>query len=469
LAIDDEETSLIYERVKSEGLSHISYFVGSDDEAIVVDPRRDCQVYLDLARRNEMTIRYIFETHRNEDYVIGSRELSHFTKATIHHGPCLNFKYGESLKDGQEFYFGSMKITVLHTPGHTDESISYVLADHTLDDEPVMVFTGDTLFVGDVGRTDLYGLEEAPRLAERLYNSIFNKILPLGDGVILCPAHGAGSVCGGAISEREQSTLGLERQHNPVLQNMKKDFIKLKVAEHHERPPYFRKMEQYNLEGPPLLNHLPDPPPLSPRAFQERVKQGAIVLDTRTPAAFGGAHITDSYNIWLSGVPVFAGWVLPYDKAILLVLEDRDHLEMVVRYLVRLGYDQLEGYLCGGVEACGLEAWYTEALPTDHLELLSVQELQAQLDCRDELVVLDVRSEAEWAKGHIEGAFHIYVGHLEERVHEIPREQPIAVICSVGNRSSLGASILRRVRRREVYAVLGGMIAWRTADYKITS
>lgn len=458
---------MIFERVKSEGLAHFSYFLGSDGEAIVIDPRRDCQVYVDLARREEMKINLIFETHRNEDYVIGSRELAQFTGAKIYHGPGLDFKYGETLKDGQDFHFGRMKFTAIHTPGHTDESMSYALVDATLDDEPIMVFTGDALFVGDVGRTDLYGPEETPRLADHLYDSIFNKILPLGDGVILCPAHGAGSVCGGAISEREQSTLGLERLHNPILQKTKEDFIKFKVDERHELPTYFRKMEQYNLEGPPILENIPSPLSLSPREFKKRMELRDVVLDTRTPSAFGGAHIKGSHNIWLRGIPMFAGWVLPYDKPILLVLEDREHLEIAVRYLIRLGYDHVEGYLCGGIEACGLESWYTEALPTDHLGLLTIQELKAQLDSREDFIVLDVRSDDEWGEGHIEGALHIYVGHLEKRLNEIPVDQPIAVICSVGNRASLGASILRRRRRREVYIVLGGMLAWEKADYNV--
>jgi hydroxyacylglutathione hydrolase len=165
---------------------------------------------------------------------------------------------------------------------------------------------------------------------------------------------------------------------------------------------------------------------------------------------------------------VFAGWVLPYNKPILLVLEDVEHLEMAVRYLLRLGYDNLEGYLCGGVEACGLEAWYEEAIPTEHLGLLTVQELKTRLDRSDDLIVLDVRSEKEWNEGHIGGALHIYVGHLEERLNELPVDRPIAVICKVGNRASLGASILRRASRREVYTVLGGMMAWQKVDYSVT-
>ena len=454
---------MIFERVRSEGLAHLSYFIGSENDAAVIDPRRDCQIYLDLARREEMTIRHIFETHRNEDYVIGSLELANLTGAEIHHGPVLDFKYGESLKDGQEFHFGALKLTAIHTPGHTDESMSYILTDLAAGEEPVMVFTGDTLFVGDVGRTDLYGPDEAPRLAENLYDSIFLKLLPLGDHVIICPAHGAGSVCGGAIGEREESTLGLERVQNPALQKTRKeDFIQFKLAEHHERPPYFRMMERYNLEGPSLLGGLPNPSPLSPREFQRQMELGAVVVDTRMPSAFGGAHIKGSYSIWLSGLPSFAGWVLPYDKPILLVLEDRADLEDAVRYLVRLGYDRIAGYLRGGVET-----WYIEALPVEHLGLLTVDELKKRLDRGDDLLTLDVRGEGEWDDGHIEGALHIYVGHLQERLKEVARGRPIATICSVGNRASLGSSILRREGYREVYNVLGGMTAWRAAGYPV--
>ncbi len=454
---------MIFERVKSEGIAHISYFVGSNSEAVVIDPRRDCQIYIDLARREEMKIKYIFETHRNEDYAIGSLELGHFTEAKIYHGPGLDFKYGERLKDGQEFHLGTLKLTAIYTPGHTDESTSYALTDLTVGEEPIMVFTGDTLFVGDVGRTDLYGPKEASRLAGNLYDSIFNKLLPLGDEVILCPAHGAGSVCGGAISEREQSTLGLERIQNPVLQKTKKeDFIQFKIAEHLERPLYFRKMEQYNLKGPPLLEHLPNPSPLSPKEFQKKIKLGAVVVDVRTPPGFGGAHLSGSYSIWLDGLPSFAGWVLPYDKPILLVLEDKEHLERAVRYLIRLGYDEIAGYLRGGIEA-----WCNEALPTEHLDLLTVQELKKRLDRGDNLVVLDVRRKDEWDNGHIEGALHIYVGHLEDRLREVSVDRPIAVICNVGHRASLGASILRREGYQEVYNVLGGTTAWKNAGYDL--
>ena len=455
---------MIFERIKSEGIAHNSYLIGSGSDAAVIDPRRDCQIYIDLAQQHGLKIKDIFETHRNEDYVIGSLELSNSTGAEIHHGPGLNWKYGDTLREGQEFQVGSLRLTAIHTPGHTDESMSYAIADLSSCKATVMVFTGDTLFVDDVGRTDLYGQEHAPRLASSLYDSIFNKLLTLGDGVILCPAHGAGSVCGLNIADRDESTLGIERLHNPVLQLKDKDkFIKYKVSEKPERPHYFRQMEKYNLEGPPLLGCMPLPPPLIPNEFKEKMESGAFVVDASEPAAFGGAHIKGAYSIWLEGLPVFAGWVLSYDKPILLVLEDQCHLERTVRYLIRAGYDQITGYLKGGTEG-----WYNAGFPTESLPLLSVHQLKAMMDRGDELLVLDTRGQDEWKTGHIKRALHIYVGHLEQRLAEVPRDKPIAVICNVGHRAGLGASILLRAGYQTVYNVLGSVKAWVAAGFPIT-
>jgi len=456
---------MIFERIKSEGIAHNSYLIGSKNEAAVIDPRRDCQIYVDLAQQKGLRIRYIFETHRNEDYVIGSIELNNLTGAEIYHSPGLDWKYGNTLRDGQEFQMGNLRLTAIHTPGHTDESMSYAVADLSSGEATVMVFTGDALFVGDVGRTDLYGPEEAPRLASNLYDSIFKKLLPLGDGVILRPAHGAGSVCGLNIAGRDESTLGIERAQNPVLQiKNRDDFIRHKVAEKPERPHYFRQMERYNLEGPPLLGCLPLPAPFTPTEFREEMERGAVVVDTSAPAAFGGAHIKGSYSIWLGGLAPFAGWVLPYDKPILLVLEDQSHQEAAVRHLIRLGYDRIQGYIKGGIEG-----WYNAGFPIEHLQLLTVHELKAKLDRGEKLTVLDDRGQDEWDEGHIKSAKHIYVGRLQDRMADIPKDKPVAVICNVGHRAGLGASILVREGCREVYSVLGSMTAWKAAGYPIST
>jgi hydroxyacylglutathione hydrolase len=455
---------MIFERIKSEGIAHNSYLIGSGSDAAVIDPRRDSQIYVDLAQQHGLKIKHIFETHRNEDYVIGSVELNNITGAEIYHGPGLEWKYGKILKDGDEFKIGKLKLTAIHTPGHTDESMSYAVVDLSSGPATVMVFTGDALFVDDVGRTDLYGPDEAQRLASNLYNSIFNRLIPLGDGVILCPAHGAGSVCGLNIADRDESTLGIERAQNPLLQKSRDEFIKHKATEQPERPHYFRQMEKYNLEGPPLLGCMPLPSPLTPSEFREKMEGGALVVDASEPAAFGGAHIKGAYSIWLEGLPVFAGWVLSYDKPILLVLEDQCHLERAVRYLIRTGYDQITGYLKGGTEG-----WYNAGFPTESLPLLSVHQLKAMVDRGDELLVLDTRGQDEWSSAHIKGALHIYVGHLEQRLAEVPRDKPIAVICNVGHRAGLGASILLRAGYQTVYNVLGSVKAWVAAGFPTTT
>jgi len=455
---------MLIKKVKSEGLSHNSYFVGSENEAIVIDPRRDCKIFIDMAQQEEMTIKGIYETHRNEDYVIGSIELAQRTGAGIYHGSKLDFKYGQQLQDRQEFFFGKIKLISLETPGHTDESMSYALADLDLSEEPIMVFTGDTLFVGDVGRTDLYGPNEAQRLTEALYDSIFNKLLPLGDDVLIFPAHGAGSVCGGDISQREDSTLGIERAFNPLLQKTRKEFITHKTTERHTRPPYFLKMEKYNLEGPPIFNKLPTPSPLMPKTFLKQMKLGAVTVDTRQPPSFGGAHLKNSYSIWLERIPSYAGWTLPYDKPILLILEDKTYLNKAVCYLYRLGYDNLTGYLVGGIEG-----WYKQSLPLEHFGLISVHELKNWLNQKDDLFTLDVREDEKWEQGHIPGSINIFSGYLENRIEELPRDRPIIVVCNVGNRASLAASILTRAGFQDVHNVLGGMTAWKNAGYEITT
>jgi hydroxyacylglutathione hydrolase len=456
---------MIFERIKSAGIAHNSYLIGSGSETTVIDPRRDCQVYIDSAQQKGLRVKHIFETHRNEDYVVGSIELANITGAEIYHGPGLNWKYGNTLSDGQEFQIGNLRLTAIRTPGHTDESMSYAVADLATGEATVMVFTGDALFVGDVGRTDLYGPEEVSRLASNLYDSIFNKLLPLGDGVILCPAHGGGSVCGMHIASRDESTIGIERAQNPVLQIKDKDeFVRYKVAEKPERPHYFGQMEKYNLEGPPLLRCMPLPAPLTPTEFRAEMDKGAIVVDTSEEAAFGGIHIKGAYSIWLEGLPAFAGWVIPYDRPILLVLEDQAHLEKAVRYLIRAGYDNIAGYLHGGIES-----WYNAGLPLESLPLLSAHQLKSMLDRGEELLILDTRGQEEWESGHIKGALHIYVGHLEQRLTEVPRDKPVAVYCRTGHRAGLGASILLRAGYPVVYNFPGSLKAWVAAGFPITT
>ncbi len=451
---------MIFEKIKSEVVAHLSYFIGSDNEAIVVDPRRDCQVYVDIAQREGMNIRYIFETHRNEDYIIGSLELAHLTGAEIYHGPWPRFEYGKVAEDGQDFRFGKLKATAIHTPGHTLGCVSYSVTDLDSGEEPVLVCTGDTLFVNDTGRTD-FGGPDRRAWSENLYDSIFNKLLPLGDHIVVCPAHGSGSVCGGRIADRELSTLGLERLMNPILQMPREEFVEYKVNEHHLYAPYFRMMEKYNVEGAPFVGYGPNPPALKPKEFKEHIEQGAIVMDTRPPPAFGAGHIKGSYSLAIKRLGL-AGWVLPYDRSILLVLGDQSHLDYVARSLIRMGYDNLGGYLIPSIVS-----WYKAPLPLERLGMMTVPELKKKLEDGKDWVVLDVRSKDEWLRGHIEGAINIYGGLLEGRVDEVPEENQVAVVCKSGTRSSFACSIMLRADRRNIHNVLGGMDAWNNAGYAL--
>src|SRR3989337_1657459 len=289
------------ETVKSEGLAHNSYYLSDEAEAVVTDPRRDCQIYTRLAEKECTKILYILETHRNEDYVVGSLELQNMTDAEIGHSKALPFKYGEhNFGDGDTLNVGNLRIKVLQTPGHTDESLCYAVYSSENPEEVSIVFTGDTLFVGSVGRTDLYGKKAQAKQARKLHESINDKLLPLGDHVVIYPAHGAGSGWGGNIGALEISTLGYEKKTNPYLKLGEDGFVERVEIEELIVPRYFRKMEEYNLQGPPLLSQLSFPRPLSVADFEEHMQEpNMLVVDTRMPNAFAGSHIPDSLSIWL--------------------------------------------------------------------------------------------------------------------------------------------------------------------------
>jgi hydroxyacylglutathione hydrolase len=452
---------MLFERYKAKIVAHLSYFIGSDSEALVVDPRRDCHVYVSKAQQENVKIKYIFETHRNEDYVIGSLELAHLTGAAIYHGPWPDFHYGHVLTDGQEFHVGKLKVTALHTPGHTPGCMSYVVADLASGEAPVLVCTGDALFVNDVGRTDFGGVAKRWEWSENLYQSIFEKLLPLGDGVILCPAHGAGSVCGGNIAEREWSTLGLERRMNPLLQLSREAFVDQKVHEHHEYAPYFRLMEKYNVEGALFIGDGPKPPALSPKEFQDAMNGGATVIDIRSPLAFNTAHLRGSYNIPKERLSK-AGWVIPYDVPLLLVVNTKADLDYTAISLSRLGYDNIKGYLGKSVNS-----WLKVGKPIASSGSLTAHELQEKILAGEDLFLLDVRSQDEWEKGRIADSRRIYVGLLEKHLKEVPTGLPIVIICKSGNRSNLAASILLRDGRTNIFNLLGGITAWQNAGFKI--
>lgn len=448
--------------IKSEGLAHLSYILGDGSSAAVIDPRRDCHVYLDVAAAEGARIEHIFETHRNEDYVIGSLDLADHSGAEIHHGDALDFEYGHAVTENDTFRIGDLMLRVLETPGHTLESLSLVLTDTNYGSDAVAVFTGDALFIGDVGRTDFFP-DRAREVAGMLYDSIFGKLLPLGDQTILYPAHGAGSVCGDSMASREFSTIGHERLNNPVLQLTDRDaFIQHKLDETHYKPPYFKRMERYNQDGAPPLSELPRPRPMTPADVVDARESGALVVDLRSPEAFAGAFVPGSLAIPLDMLPAYAGYLLDYDHDIVLVPETRDQIPVAVRYLVRMGYERLAGYLEGG-----MHAWETSGNRYDRIGAVHAQDLEDRLRRDDDFTLLDVRKSTEYEDERLSGATHIFLGHLPERVDEIDQDKPVITFCGSGRRAIIAASILKRHGFEQVEDSLGSMEACRETGCSI--
>jgi len=449
-----------FERIVSEGLAHNSWIFGTGGVAAVVDPRRDCEAYLDLAREHDAVITHIFETHRNEDYVTGGPELAARSGAQIFHGARMAFHFGIPVREGERFMLEPLSVRILETPGHTEESITIVVADTEVSDEPYLVFSGDTLFSGDIARTDFFGQERKAEMAATIHDSITRKILPLGKGAILCPAHGAGSVCGGDIADLPISTIGFEERTNPQLLITKEEFVAKRSTESPYQPPYFRQMERLNRDGPALLGTLPVPRPLQPAEVQETIRSGCQLVDIRSPTAFAGGHIPGSISIWREGLPAFAGWVLTYDRPIVVIDDFNCEVQRALPHFVRLGFDNVSGWLAGG-----FPAWFRAALPMERIGTCTVQEL-FQKQREKDLFLLDVRDiKKRMAQGHIPGSHHIYTGEIPVRIGEIPRDRPVYVYCDAGYKGSLAASLLAMRGYDKVTNVLGGMQAWLRAGF----
>jgi hydroxyacylglutathione hydrolase len=454
---------MIFLKFTAEGLAAASYLIGSGKEAVVIDPRRDIDVYVKAAREHCLRIKYVLETHRYEDLLLGSPALKTQTGALICRGVNDEVRYGDvRLKNGETLNFGRMFIRALETPGHTMDSLSYALYEAEQPDVALMVFGGDTLFAGSCGRIDFYGEERKAECAGMLYRSIHERLLPLGDQTILCPAHGAGSVCGPGISDRDETTLGYERKVNPWLSYDRDTFVRKKAAEKPLYPPYFRRMELLNATGAPPMAADPGPKPLQPLEFAEVVLEGGIhLVDTRMPQAFAGGHIPGSLSIWLGGNAVFPGWLLDADRPVYLVTERPEDVSVVARYLSRIGFDNVKGYLCGG-----FETRQNRGMPLEHVGAISVDALKVLKDTGG-IRIIDVREPGEWQSGIMPGAEMRFVGTLKDNLPGGPKDASIAVTCSVGHRGSIGASILKNAGFTNVYNVLGGTTAWASQGYPV--
>jgi hydroxyacylglutathione hydrolase len=460
--------SLVFKTVQTEGIAELSYVVGDDDEAIaaVFDPRPDVDVYIEMARNAGVAITHIFETHIHADLVSGSRELCARVKSAkiyVSHegGASYGFEH-EKVKDGDRFTFGEVLVTARHTPGHTPEHLSYLLADVDHADEPWGILTGDSLFVSSAGRPDLLGTDHTEELAAQQFRTLRDFYLKMPDHVMIYPNHAAGSPCGADIGARLTSTIGYERKFNKFLQFPDvKSFTDYAVKTAPPVPHYYPVMKKLNAKGPEILGNLPRVPGLPPKAFKDAIeKKAGALVDTRTMLAFGGGHIPGAMNIGGSPVlSIWAGWMLASNEPILLVLEDENGLEEIVRLFVRTGYSKFAGYLVGG-----MKAWEAAGFEQAEIRQMGVHELNKRAAS---LQIVDVRSPREWKNGHVPGARHIFLPELRKRVGELDRAKPTAVYCASGYRASIAASILKEEGFDELWNVPGSWEAWKKAKLPV--
>jgi hydroxyacylglutathione hydrolase len=442
-------------RFETPAIAHFAYLLADGGVAAIVDPRRDVDEYLDAARSMGVRIAYVIETHRHEDFVMGSTHLAQRTGAKVVNGQHDCFGRGDlRLADGDTFTLGSLTIEALHTPGHTPESMCWVVRTEEAPQEPWGVFTGDTLFYGDTGRSDLPDAERAEQNAGRIHDAVHEKLAPLGDGTLVLPAHGPGSVCGSGMAERSFSTLGGEKSYNPVFTLDRDEFAKQKGAERLPRPPYFRHMEELNLAGGTAPPRRPaDVPLLSPNELADR-PEDSVLIDVREPEAYAGAHLPGAHAVWLGGLPIFGGWVASHEDAVYLCTGSAETIDPAVEHLMRIGIDDIRGALRDG-----FSSWRGSGRPLESSGVIFPKELAER---RQELTILDVREADEFASGHIEGARNVYVGHLEEALGDLDLDpsRPLVVTCGVGHRAAVGVSILERAGFSDVRNLIGGMSAW---------
>jgi hydroxyacylglutathione hydrolase len=447
-------------------LAHASYMFASQGEAVVVDPQRDVDIYLKAAEEHGVKIQHIFETHLHADFVSGHNELAARAGSKIYIGARAGARFPHvDVQDGFELRVGKLLIKVLDTPGHTPESICLVITDQERSPKPWAVLTGDTLFLGDVGRPDLSKTHTPAELAGMLHDSLHRKLLALADEVLVYPAHGAGSLCGRNMRAERSSTIGTERLTNYALQiENKEEFVRQLTANLPARPEYFLQDAEINREGAATLSDLAELPPISPPQLKLMLDEGVVALDVRSGDDFAHGHVPGSINIALSGQ--FASWagaVLGLSARPVLIADSPEQQSEARLRLARVGIEDARGYLNGGVAA-----WKQAGFALAELPQITVQTLQDRLQARVSQV-LDVRREPEWQGGHIEGATWWPLDNFKVSPPEIDRAQPIAVHCKSGYRSMIACSLLQRAGFRNITNVAGGFDAWQQAKFPVQS
>jgi hydroxyacylglutathione hydrolase len=451
-----------------EGLGHLSTLVVDDSQGIaaVIDPRRDVDIYLDAAQEADVRITHIVETHLHNDYVSGGRELAALTGAThvIGSGADLAYEH-RPVRHGDAFDVASIRFVALETPGHTPEHVSYAVSDTSRADEPVLLFTGGSLLVGAVGRTDLLGADNALPYARQMFRSLHEVLLPHEDFVGVHPTHGAGSLCSTGIASTPNSTIGFERRHNPMLAPSDVDgFARLLLTGQPAFPRYFARMRPMNQAGPTLLGgRVPDPRPMLLDEVRAALGGGALLVDLRDPEAHAVAHIAESVSVPAgSTFGTWLGWVVESDRPIVLLLDDSGDWDDAIRQSLRIGHDSVVGYVRGG-----FPAWVEGGLPVESNGTLTVDELAERLAVGNAPLLLDVRQTTEFVDGHVPGARHLFAGDLQDRLTTLPRNRPIVAMCASGYRSSIASSLLRSAGFRDVTWVANGFPAWKALGHPV--
>jgi glyoxylase-like metal-dependent hydrolase (beta-lactamase superfamily II)/rhodanese-related sulfurtransferase len=462
-------------------LAHASYLIGSEGEAAVVDPQRDVDQYIDEAEAQGLEIKYVIETHLHADFVSGHRELAARTGAEIVFGKEAGATFPHrAVKDGDEIKIGKVLLRIMETPGHTPESISVLVTDTERGEEgkrgmgeeeialePHKILTGDTLFVGDVGRPDLAGGKgyTPQMMAAMMYDSLHNKLLKLDDATEVYPAHGAGSMCGKNMSKETSSTIGAQRRFNYALQPMSKDeFVRMMTADLPESPAYFPQDAEINRTGAEALSELTEIVALTPAQIHDLIDKH-VILDVRAASEFGAGHIPGSINIGLGGqFAIWAGTLIPMGTPIVIVAESEEKAQEAVTRLARVGYESVKGYLAGGIAS-----WDEAGLELATLPQITVAELNELISNPASLQIVDVRRPPEFAGGHVPHAIHASLSDLQKSLSilELDPNKPTAVICAGGYRSSAASSILEQHGFSNLLNVSGGTSAWIAAGYKV--
>ncbi len=449
-----------------DGMGCMSYLIGCPAArvACVVDPKRDVQDYIDKARANGMKITHIFETHVHADHVSGNMELKSRTGAQIcmhKHSP-VTFDFTPVSK-GDTIELGNARLEIAETPGHTPHSLSILVTDKSRGDDPWVALTGDCLFVGDIGRPDLAGKELIMEQAQNLYHSLHDTLGTMPESLEVFPAHGQGSLCGKGMSAKPSSTIGFEWRHNPVLNLSETDFISEMTQTFPDRPKSFTHIIETNKKGAPLLERCPIRRDFSPAQFKELVDSGATILDARDTASFGGVHIPGAINIGLANQTAnWTGMVIEPSARLVLVVPSEKAYDQMCLQLHRIGYDEIYGYLYGGIAA-----WQESGYPIAQLWQISPARLKEKLDTGRTRHVIDVRTAAERSTGSIPGSMHLPINKLFKSPPDIPKNEEIVVTCAVGYRGNIAASFLSGQGFDHVHSIAGGLKAWINAGYPL--